>query len=426
MQIVGIDIGTTSICGVVIDAKSGKVLRSETVNSDAFIQTSFPWEKIQSPEKIYDIAIGILDSLIGEETVSIGVTGQMHGIVYTNSSGNAISPLYTWQDGRGNLPYKDTTYAEYLGSHSGYGNVTDFYNCINGIRPEEAVSHCTIHDYFVMKICGLKRPIMHSSNGASLGLYDLEKHQFKCDVNADVINDYYVAGSYKNIPVGIAIGDNQASVFSTLKNENDVLINVGTGSQVSIISSEMAEGSDIEVRPYFDGKYLIVGAALCGGRAFSMLKDFYGSILREVAEIDDKQIYAIMDRWLDSPCEDPMHVDTRFAGTRRDTSIKGTISAISVENFCPSALTHGVLSGMVEELYEMYLQMNAKTIGIVGSGNGVRKNPQFIRLVEQQFGGMLKIPAHLEEAAFGAALFGAISAEIYEDSAKAQSIIRYN
>lgn len=425
MQIVGIDIGTTSICGVVIDAESGKVLRSETINSNAFIQSAFSWEKIQSPEKIYNIAIGILDSLIGEETVSIGVTGQMHGIVYTNSSGEAISPLYTWQDGRGNLPYKDSTYAEYLGSHSGYGNVTDFYNCINELRPKDAVSHCTVHDYFVMKLCGLQRPIMHVSDAASLGLYDLENHQFQCDVNAEVMNDYIIAGTYKNIPVGIAIGDNQASVFSTIADDDNVLINVGTGSQVSVISSKMVEGADIEARPYMDGKYLIVGAALCGGRAFSMLKDFYGYILREVGEIDDKKIYGIMDRWLEAACADSLRVDTRFAGTRRDTSVKGSICGITTENFHPMNLTHGILTGMVHELYEMYLQMDCKSSGIVGSGNGVRKNPQFIRLVEEQFGGRLKIPSHLEEAAFGAALFGAISANVFKNSEDAKKLIRY-
>ena len=41
----------------------------------------------------------------------------MHGILYADENGAAVSPLYTWQDERGNLEYKDgATYAEYLNS----------------------------------------------------------------------------------------------------------------------------------------------------------------------------------------------------------------------------------------------------------------------------------------------------------------------
>ena len=39
MEIIGIDIGTTSICGVVINAENGEVLKSKTVNSNAFLES---------------------------------------------------------------------------------------------------------------------------------------------------------------------------------------------------------------------------------------------------------------------------------------------------------------------------------------------------------------------------------------------------
>lgn len=163
MQAIGIDIGTTSICGVAVDTDNGKIIKSVTKNSDAFIKGCAEWEKIQSVEKIISSAFEIIDSFINKETAVIGVTGQMHGIVYIDKDGNAVSPLYTWQDERGNLEYKDTTYAKYMNSCTGYGNVTDFYNRENGIRPQNAVTYCTIHDYFVMKLCGLKEPIIHTT-----------------------------------------------------------------------------------------------------------------------------------------------------------------------------------------------------------------------------------------------------------------------
>ena len=51
--------------------------------------------------------------------------------------------------------------------------------------------------------------------------------------------------------------------------------------------------------PYFDNKYLIVGAALCGGRAFAVLKDFYKSFLSYAMDCDDKMVYAIMDKLME-------------------------------------------------------------------------------------------------------------------------------
>ena len=98
MYAIGIDIGTTSICGVLIDISDGTVVKSSTVPSEAFLKTDNVWEKIQNTEKIINIAKNIIDDFLNKETVVIGITGQMHGIVYIDNNGSAISPLYTWQD----------------------------------------------------------------------------------------------------------------------------------------------------------------------------------------------------------------------------------------------------------------------------------------------------------------------------------------
>jgi len=425
VKAIGIDIGTTSVCGVLLDASNGNVLKSLTRNSNAFIERDNEWEKIQSVEKIMSTAICILDELIEDEVAVIGVTGQMHGIVYTDAEGNAVSPLYTWQDERGNLPYKDTTYAKYLNSFVGYGNVTDFYNVQNGIKPHDAVSYCTIHDYFVMKLCGLKKPLMHSSDAASFGLYDLKENKFDYEVNVDITADYHIAGKFKGIPVSVAIGDNQASVFSSIS-EDEILLNVGTGSQVSVISENIVESDDVEVRPYFENKYLIVGAALCGGRAYSMLKNFYSDVLGYIEDVDDTKVYDIMNKMLEKAESEPLKVDTRFAGTRKNPEISGKIEGITTENFTPAHLTQGILCGMADELYGMYKLMNVNRSKIVGSGNGVRKNKALIRAFEEKFGAEMRVPVHMEEAAFGAALFGLISCGIFKNANEAQKIIKYS
>ena len=88
-------------------------------------------------------------------------------------------------------------------------------------------------------------------------------------------------------------------MFSTLKDEGELLINIGTGSQISIVSSHPITAENVESRPYVDGKYLIVGAALCGGRAYSILKDFYKAIF-DAAECNAVDVYGVMAKMLEN------------------------------------------------------------------------------------------------------------------------------
>ena len=59
---IGIDIGTTSVCGILIDAATGCVENSVTKNSNAFIEGCAGWEKIQSVDRIMGVATDIYDN----------------------------------------------------------------------------------------------------------------------------------------------------------------------------------------------------------------------------------------------------------------------------------------------------------------------------------------------------------------------------
>lgn len=112
-------------------------------------------------------------------------------------------------------------------------------------------------------------------------------------------------GTYRNRIVTTAIGDNQASFLGAVGNENGtLLVNIGTGGQISVLSDQYFAEDGIEARPFLDGKYLLVGASLCGGKSLC------------------------------------------FAGR--------IITNLFADNFTPEAFTYGVLEGMALELYQMY------------------------------------------------------------------------
>ena len=439
--LIGLDVGTTSISAVAVDASSGALLRSVTIPNGGVLPSPDGVSRLQDPARIAETALGLKESLAAEFTpvAAIGVTGQMHGILYLDRAGRAVSPLYTWQDGRGNLPYGESTYAAHLSARSGYalasgfGLVTHFINREQGLVPAEAVTFCTIQDYIAMLLARRETPLLHASNAASFGCFDLaaytfdrsavEKLGFDGAFLPAVTAKAAVIGRDGGIPVAAAIGDNQASVLGSLRENGDVLVNIGTGSQVSAVVSAPASFPAGAVRPYVDGRFLLAGSPLCGGRAYALLHRFFARCAERFGG-DGRDIYAVMNNMAAEQPEDrTLAVDTRFCGTRNDPALRGAVSAISEDNFTPEQLTRGVLWGMAAELRGLYREMplSSPAAGLVGSGNAVRKNPVLRRYLEEQFGLPLKLPIHREEAAFGAAVFAAAAAGVYRNIPAAQA-----
>ena len=54
----------------------------------------------ENTEKLVEKAKELLDFFLERypDAEQIGLTGQMHGIVYLDRNGKSVSPLYTWQD----------------------------------------------------------------------------------------------------------------------------------------------------------------------------------------------------------------------------------------------------------------------------------------------------------------------------------------
>ncbi len=431
MHFIGIDIGTSSICGVAYHF-TDKTIESITKNNHTFIETSNVWEKIQDPEKIIKIVRGIIDEFSSKypDIKGIGFSGQMHGMLYVDEKGDAVSPLYTWQDSRANQPYRaGQTYAEYLSAKTGhtlatgFGLVTHFYNMVNRLIPANAVKLCTIMDYAVMKLTGRTMPLIDYSNAASLGFFDKEHLTFDIRSLEDVgiepsilpetVQSATLAGYYAGtIPVYSATGDNQASFLGSVRDINrSVHVTVGTSSQISIYSDKYVEVESVDTRPFPGGGYILVGAALCGGKSFDILKTFFEKTLKFFIDndTDNIDIYKAMTSvGYNDVCDDLPLVETLFDGTRFAPLKRGSISNISISNLTPENLVIGFLKGICRELYDFYQLIpenirKDKTM-LVGSGNGIKKNPLLCKAFEEQFGYNLHLSQIQEESAFGACL----------------------
>lgn len=438
MKTIGLDIGTTTISGVVLDNHDKSVVQAKTIANGSFIDTGRDWERIQDVSVILPKAKALLDELLDlhPDVEAIGLTGQMHGILYLDGDGNCISPLYTWQDGSGDLPLEQLdgkTTVEWireqtgLTAATGYGLVTCLVHTKTGKVPAGAACVCTSEDYLGMLLSGRKRPLIHSSNAASFGLYDSEKGCFRekelralgmdTGLLPEVTDAVAVLGEYRGMPVTVALGDNQASFMGSAGMEKECwVLNVGTGGQSSVLSDVFFEAPGIESRPYIDGKYLLVGCSLCAGRSYAILEKFFRAYAKALGAGDTEQ-YAVMEELIRGADlhGDHMQVVTKFKGTRTDPNVRGSITGLSEDNFTPQSMIIGVLNGIAQELYEMYSLIHEGT-GIrvnrlLGSGNGVRKNKALQRMFSDLFGSEMELSVYEEEAASGAAVSAAFAVE---------------
>jgi sedoheptulokinase len=430
MKTLGLDIGTTTLCALV--AEDHHVLASRVAENRCCLPATNAWEKLQDPIAIYDAAEALVSDLLNAfpDIEAIGLTGQQHGILYLDASGRPAGPLITWQDERGNLAYdpvSEESYATRMSCvtgyslASGYGTVTHWYNVRNGLVPKEAVVFCTIADYVGIRLSGKTTPLLNASNAASFGAFNISRNCFdgpaieKLGVGKfplpQITNEVLLGYTENEIPVSVAIGDNQASYLgATGGMEKSCLINIGTGSQVSLLTNAPTLYPGLDTRPFLKGGYLVVGAALCGGRAYALLENLFRQTVHMVT---GKEIscYEAMQELLKNQLQptDCPKMRTTFAGTREDASQRATIHDLDIFNMTPLHLIYATMYGIAEELFELYERYLSCEGGrpeiMFGAGNALRKNPVLCRIISETFGNELHLSNVEEEAAFDEALW---------------------
>ncbi len=453
MRAIGIDIGTTSICLGVYEEGTGK-LSVVCQEKNYFLDGTFR----QDPDRIYAVVTGMLDNILQSDDstdrpAAIGISSQMHGILYVDREGRAVSPYYTWKEESGNETFGEETYASYLSRvtgcemYSGYGSVTHFYLQRTGQIPEEAVHLANIGDYIAMRLCDAKEPVMSSSIAASLGGFDLRGRCFAMDAleRAGVETSYYpqvraagfVFGTYRGIPVTCAQGDNQASFYAAVGEKQDALsVNVGTGSQVSLFHRELIEGTEAEIRPFTEKGFLYVQASVNGGKVYERLAEFVKGTVYAVTGIETDVYEKLEEAGAQVHTTDLCIAPLLYGSRQRQASGEsakrrepenlmlgrnakrqepgnpapgGSMTGLTAENFTLGNMVRAYVTGMALELYQMYEQLpdvlKAGKREIIASGNGIRKNRLLRQGVERLFGLPVRFRDIAEEAAAGAAMW---------------------
>ena len=466
----GIDVGTTKIAALVLDASTGEALSvAEAANS-----TRLPspvgrseWSAEQMVELSQSAARAALERVDSRRVASVGVTGQMHGVVLVDRELRPLGPFVGWQDERCNAPVDghastiawmsslaDPRALEATGCRlaSGFLGATLFWLSRHGGLPDGATA-ASIPDYLVARLAG-RSPATDPTNAAGSGLFDVAAGTWSQDLLAalglpsailptvlptgSIVGGLAGAASralglQMGTPVLNALGDNQASYLGSVgEPERDVLVNVGTGGQVSATTDSFVPPSVLETRPYLGGAYLLVGAELAGGSAYALLVENIRRVGTEVFGVDAPvDLFAALGRLAGEapPGSGGVRCDPRFLGTRSEPSRRGGFAGLSSDTFTPGHLARALLEGIAETYYDLYAEMLGSGLRprsrLVGSGNGLRRNPLLGRIISDRFGIPLARPRQVEEAALGAALVAAVGVGDLTDFGLAGRLISY-
>lgn len=449
--VLSLDIGTSNLCALALSCDSPGPLAIRSKKNDTEIATLATGYHEQDPLRIRDLCLELIQKLLSEKDVDenevfgIGITGQMHGVLLVNPELQPVSNLITWRDQRtlaGDKPGSinetsgllNKTVQEHTGCrlHAGYGGATLRWLQKNGRLPEVAVA-LTIADYIAGCLTGICAT--EQTHAASWGIFNLQKSRWDSEAveklgipkkvlpevnsTANPLGTIQPAiakqlGLGPDVQVCSPVGDNQASFIGAAGFADDVVVlNLGTGGQISIHQNEYKFVETLETRPMPFGGFILVGASLCGGWSYACLKKFIQATVREFAgtELSDEEVYSRMNAIAAKTTEGAsgIIVDTRFSGTRLEPNVRGSISGIGVDNFTVANLTRGFVEGMIRELAKMASLAEIKGLTrIIASGNAVRRNPVVLDVIKSIFDLPCCISTNKEAAALGAAYSAAI------------------
>lgn len=421
MSVIGIDIGTTSVCGLVMDSSDVSGIRKQDHSFlDAEIYS-------QDPEEIIAIVFQMVDSLWNDQVTDIAISSQMHGILFTDEAGHAASVFYTWKNPWGSTAFNGRTVAEYLTEKtgrktlSGHGICTAFYLNQTGGIPQNAVCLCNIGDYAAMRLTRGTLPVMNVTIAESIGCFDPVKQDFNRQILDQLglreslfprvtVKDH-ICGTYRGARVHAAFGDNQCSFLGSVEDyRRDVCINVGTGQQVSCFSPVREEAGSTEVRSFFDLGYLYVGVSQNGGKVYERLIRMIESMISLYTGTQVDGYAKTWELWQSRKRSRKLPTVTPALYGAIDSQPAGTVLLEELsEEQDGLDLIAGYVSGMAEELVRLYQRIppsvRENKLKFFGSGNGIVRNRILWELTAEKLHVNIEKECREVAAAAGAALY---------------------
>ncbi len=450
MKCLGIDIGTTSIKGAVLDLDQytvGNVIREVFPPPISGLPTGyFEVESSQVQTAVENLLVKLLEAT--PDVSSIHWTGQMGGVILVDEAGNALTNYISWRDQRTLKPHPSEggsyyevlarrltpTRMEELGHDCKPGSALSvlFWLAEQGKLPDSSTP-LALADYVTMRLCNAKPVAEYTSALGTLNVQTNLWHQEAFDVtgvdglNWPRLSDPYRAvgklPAHRNgIPSYPSVGDHQCALVGTRLRKDELSINVSTGSQIGLLTDDYQPG-DYQVRPYFDGQYLKALTHLPAGRSLNVLIDL-------LSEIPQSQGLKVEDPW-HYITESAAAVDTELtvdlAFFEGPMGSHGKIDDITVDNLNVGTLFRAAFEDMADnyEVCASRLSPVEDWNGLVLSGGLVGNCDILRKLITARFGCPVRLSSASEETMEGLLILALVAHGLFDNVATARAEVEH-
>lgn len=411
MQVLAVDIGSSTIKGAVINALSGAVGQIARVAFPAPVSGLSSGHFEVEPAAIVAAVRLVIDELLANspDAEAILFCGQMGGVILVDETRRPLTNYLSWRDQRtlaahpSGGSYLDAIHRRWtagefreLGSELKPGSATSllFWLAENEQLPQ-STTPLTLGDFVVTQLAGaaphseptqaigtlnLLRADWHLAAFAKLGIGDLKWPALvECHLPVGSIR----CGN-REVPCHPVVGDQQAALRGVELADGELSLNISTGSQVSLLTRALALG-DYQTRRYFGGHFLNTITHLPAGRSLNVLVD----LLTELATAQGVRV------------TDPWEYIARAAGEASDSELavdlaffagplgeRGRIDRITLENLTVGNLFRAAFRHMTENCWTcaQRLSPNRDWTRTVLSGGLTQKIPVLRQFLGKRFG----------------------------------------
>ena len=332
---------------------------------------------------IKNIFSSIVKDNINNNIDSIFICSEQHGFALMNDN-NFITEYISWKDNRAVEKIDGLSTIDFLKlklpdfkKHTGM-NIKPGIPSINLLHMMRLKSiPKKIKIISLPEIFGGSK--IHSTMLAGLGIWDIYKKEkyedlfnlysdmgYELIFNEPTYDIENVDSIYNNIKLYTAVGDNQCAILGSNLDNNQLIINMGTGSQIAKLDI-LDINTNMEQRPYFKNNSLSIITHIPSGRALNCFVGFIDECFKYVSsEISAWKLFDNIK--LEDIVNSSMIFNLKVFDSAYGFENGGSINFIKENNFNVNNYIASLLKSYIEQYFEIITEYSIKYTDILLAG----------------------------------------------------------
>ncbi|HMI29813.1 MAG TPA: xylulokinase [Gaiellaceae bacterium] len=428
-RLVGLDVGTTGVKALALSPEGEVLARAE---EEYGLSTPRPGWAEQDPEDWWRAAERAFAAL-GAEPTSIGLSGQMHGLVVLDEQARVLRPAILWNDQRTELECAEieeriglARLVELTGNRALTGFTAPKLLWLRRHEPDVfgRIAHVLLpKDYVRFRLTAERASDVSDASGTLL--FDVANRRWSDELLEELdldpawlpraLESPEVSGeSGAGVPVAAGAGDQAAAALGVgVDRPGPLSIVLGTSGVVFASLPGYAADPQARVHAFchaVPGAWQAMGVMLSAGGSLRWLRDLLGAD-------GYGELTAAAELW--PPGAEGLMFLPYLAGERTphaDPHARGALTGLALRHD-RGAVTRAVLEGVayglrdsLELLKELGVEPSAGRV----SGGGARSE-LWLRILASVLDLPLERTAADEGSAYGAALLGGVAAGVFRD-----------